>query len=210
VSFLASIVDPEIAIAAARESIDKLKERQEQSNGGDRNGKLSDTQEESYIKQSPTATEEAGAIAFGSIAARSQVLTNNVERQTYSTFMQLMAQQQAKIELKLRKFSEMERAFEGQRRELDCEREQVFLDRLAMHRKVRQAEALLQKAVRNSEEQGGSIKDVTALLTDVRKILSEDTRLATESTTVTANVDESDDVRPISMDIPQTYKFWSA
>ncbi len=59
-----------------------------------------------------------------------------------------------KMELKMKYFNEMEAMIQAERRELERARQQLFLDRLAFKRRVRDVQEILKKAVTTGGEQG--------------------------------------------------------
>ncbi|KAK9389258.1 SWIRM domain-containing protein [Lipomyces mesembrius] len=171
VAFLASIVDPKVAAAAAQSALpemtkaiqDQLKKstKSESSpalsvsaNGEDKMEVDSSTKEEST--ESSTDGEEgangtvknAASIALGVAAARAHLLATDEEREMSRLVNSLVSMQTRKLELKLAKFEELEQVLEAERRELEQARQQLFLDRLAFQKEV----AVQQRAVAEVSE----------------------------------------------------------
>ncbi|KAJ3275596.1 hypothetical protein HDV01_007599 [Terramyces sp. JEL0728] len=122
-SFLASLVSPKVAQAAAEAAVSKLK--------GEKGAPGSP-------KKSPTKTapnenlEKAAATAFGAAAAKAAVLATHEELEMQKATRILIETQLKKMELKLQHFQEMEAILEHERKELETERHQFYLDRLEL------------------------------------------------------------------------------
>jgi hypothetical protein len=220
VSFLAGLVDPRVAAAAAGKSIAEIRRLyEEEAKNDSEDKKVKDSNEENTDKQEgnkPSTEklnpEQASKITMGVVGGRSDVVSSYVERQMYSQFMQLTSQQLTKIDLKLTKFSQLEQQLEMERRELEREREEMFLNRIALHRKVCTVDQLLDKAVK--EAQMGNGAKCGLYIEEAGKIVRDDTRLVAqaEPTASSNGVEEEvkDEIKPISVELPQTYKYWSA
>lgn len=91
--------------------------------------------------------DAASSVLFGSVGARSSVLQSRTERLLYTDLFTLVSQQVYKTDAKLSKFLKLEKLLETERREIERERMEVFLDRLALARKVKKVEDLLSEAV---------------------------------------------------------------
>lgn len=201
VTFLASLVDPKVAAAASGRSIEQMKNRLEE------NDDIEDSQNKGEF------VEESGKLAFGVIGARSEVIRSQVSRQLHSNLFKLVSQQLSKNETKMKKITEIERLLDIERRELEKEREEIFLDRLALNRKVKTVEDLLGKAVQQA--QSDSMAASKATLEEAHKVVSENIKLVlnTNKSGVNGNGVDKEDIeensQPISVELPQTYKYWS-
>jgi hypothetical protein len=197
VGFLASLVDARVVMAAAGRGIEELKRQADSSKESDE----------------PSASGLATS-ALASMAARSHVLSTHSERQMYGQFVNVVGQQVTKMELKLERFAAIERALEAERRELEREREEVFLSRVAIHRKAHAVEGILRRAL--DEAKSGDETSAVASLEEAQRTLADNTRLAAVPA---AGPDDSgngdatksyDTLKPISSEMPTTHKFWSA
>ncbi|ANB15831.1 Swi3p [Sugiyamaella lignohabitans] len=205
VSFLAGLVEPSVASAAAGRGIEALREKI----------KSSDDKEISSGPDTPSV-KEAAAVSLGIIGARSQALATNIEREMYTQYMSLVSKQLTKIDLKLAKFSQLERTLDIERRELDREREKVFLDRLALHRKADSVDEVLNQAIQEASE--GNSDRVQALLQKAKKVMSTNVSLSTSEAELLGQEEATEEiqqngtlaVKPVSVDIPQAFKYWSA
>lgn len=246
VSFLAGLVDPKVVVAAANRSITAIKEvMEEQADDGketaeepkekelkkdDKEGEV--VKAEKPIESTPTPAkvsdtflESAGAVAFGAIGARSEVIRGHTARQMYTNLFKLVSQQLAKNEIKLKKFNQLENTLEIERRELEKEREEIFLDRLALHKKVRSVDELLSRAVQHAQS-GSDPTLIKSTIEEASRVVSDGAKLTLSSSNIPAGVavgvapeDHGDDslangsskteVQPVSVELPQTYKYWS-
>ncbi|KAJ3256216.1 hypothetical protein HK103_005675 [Boothiomyces macroporosus] len=123
-SFLASLVSPKVAQAAAEAAVSKLKGEKEAPG----------SPKKSPTKTSPTKEnlEKAAATAFGAAAAKASVLTTHEELEMQKATRILIETQLKKMELKLQHFQELEAILEHERKELEAERHQFYLDRLEL------------------------------------------------------------------------------
>ncbi|KAG0321202.1 hypothetical protein BGZ99_004054 [Dissophora globulifera] len=170
VAFLASVVNPGVAAAAAQSALKELalakKSAQEnneatkqESEGADSvearkvNGdhKIDDDvtmseanslleaefNKEDNIGGIPRSTlEKAAAAALGSAAAKAKTLADYEEREIQRLVTVVVEMQLKKLELKLQQFEELENVLDSEKRELERQRQQLYLDRLAMKKSI--------------------------------------------------------------------------
>ncbi|KAK9468492.1 hypothetical protein V1512DRAFT_203889 [Lipomyces arxii] len=156
VAFLASIVDPKVAAAAAQSALPEMKEAIQkqikkssekdqpaensapepaQSNGEDKMD-VDSNEKEKEDKEENGTVKKAASMALGVAAARAHLLATDEEREMTRLVNSLINMQSRKLELKLSKFNELEQVLEAERRELEQARQQLFLDRLAFQKEV--------------------------------------------------------------------------
>lgn len=208
VSFLAGLVDPRVVAAASGKSVEEMRKIEEQREEKENQEKQEDGSDNG---ETATSTENAAKVALSSIAARSHVLATDTERQMQSQYNSLVSTQLKKIDLKLEKFNKIEKNLEIERRELEREREEIFLSRLALHRKVRTVDNMLGKAIEDAKQ--GNSDHMKSLLDEAGKIVRDGTKLGVDKTNTNNDsntADGNEDIKPISVDIPETYKYWSA
>ncbi|KAF9439150.1 hypothetical protein BGZ76_010743 [Entomortierella beljakovae] len=172
VAFLASVVNPGVAAAAAQSALKELalakknaqeaaeKEESENTNTMDLDGANEETSEDiSAAKQDvessdtnktnttesklddiagiPRSTlEKAAAAALGSAAAKAKMLADYEEREIQRLVTVVVEMQLKKLELKLQQFDELESVLDIEKRELERQRQQLYLDRLAMKKSI--------------------------------------------------------------------------
>ncbi|CAG8600829.1 6289_t:CDS:2 [Paraglomus brasilianum] len=164
VAFLASVVNPGVAAAAAQSSLKELaaalkrdKDKRETNgiNGSDNQENAMDvdqpststadvdpsSQEASSDSQSTIARstlEKAGAAALGSAAAKAKQLADYEEREIQRLVNTVIDAQLRKLELKLSQFEELEALLDAERKEIEKQRQQLFNDRLLLRKNVLQ------------------------------------------------------------------------
>ncbi|KAF9575091.1 hypothetical protein EC968_004316 [Mortierella alpina] len=173
VAFLASVVNPSVAQAAAKSALKELADLNKTTNGdkhekqnedlaAEGNGsekmdvdkssngdakededaemkqeELAAEKPETEIAGMPRSTlEKAAAAALGCAAAKAKTLADNEEREVQRLVSQVVESQLKKMELKLQQFEELESVLETEKRELERQRQQLYLDRLAMKKSI--------------------------------------------------------------------------
>ncbi|KAK3391029.1 SWI/SNF complex protein-like protein [Podospora didyma] len=184
VGFLASLADPASTAAAANKSADLLKRnlrnKLEASSGSEdaqANGKGKEKNRDSMevdIRQevttttttttTTTSTSALANIPLATIGARAGGLASHEEREMTRLVSAAVNVTLEKMELKLKYFNEMEAILQAERRELERGRQQLFLDRLAFKRRVREVQEHLKSAALAGGEQG--LKLAQAISTD--------------------------------------------
>ncbi|KAG0238211.1 hypothetical protein BGW42_006491 [Actinomortierella wolfii] len=87
--------------------------------------------------ESPQSTlERVAAAALGCAAAKSKALASYEERELHRLAMAVVEIELKKLELKLQQFEELESVLEIEKRELERQRQQVYLDRLQMKKSI--------------------------------------------------------------------------
>ncbi|KAG9071193.1 hypothetical protein KI688_008738 [Linnemannia hyalina] len=199
VAFLASVVNPGVAAAAAKSALKELAQAKIGAEGevteeahteeadkaapvenGDAEPKAEPQSgemdvdkvagEDTEMKQDGDASadiaglprstlERVGAAALGSAAAKAKVLADNEEREVRRLVTQVVEAQLKKMELKLQQFGELESVLETERRELERQRQQLYLDRLAMKKSIMSMQEKFQLARQTANPQ--AIANVT-------------------------------------------------
>ncbi|KAG0317547.1 hypothetical protein BGZ97_005204 [Linnemannia gamsii] len=170
VAFLASVVNPGVAAAAAQSALKELAlatknahteaEKSEgssmsQSRPKDDKGESSEamdvdtnTDKASCVKEDgavigsdiagiPRSTlEKAAAAALGSAAVKAKSLADYEEREIQRLVTVVVEMQLKKLELKLQQFEELENVLDMEKGELERQRQQLYLDRLAMKKSI--------------------------------------------------------------------------
>jgi SWI/SNF related-matrix-associated actin-dependent regulator of chromatin subfamily C len=163
VAFLAQLAEPSVAAAAAGRSVDQIrKELRDQLNkdsSSAEKGKGKEVQElkaedsmdiDTTREVEPTAgtsekRESLATIALASSAARAGALASHEEREMTRLVSAAVNVTLQKFEIKLAQFNEMEEIIEAERRELEQTRQQLFLDRMAFTKRVKEVQDALQQ-----------------------------------------------------------------
>ncbi|KAK6336691.1 hypothetical protein TWF718_009483 [Orbilia javanica] len=180
ISFLASLVDPKVAAAAAQSSVremlqllrDKLEESATKPSGTDSEKKGddktevttapaadSDTANKSAMdldepaastsavkKEKPGSLDQMASVALGVVSARACGLSSNEEREVMRLVAETINANLRKIDMKLAHQQELETLLHEERRELEKQKQQLFLDRIVAKRQTQKAVELIRKA----------------------------------------------------------------
>lgn len=168
VSFLAQMAEPAVAAAAAGRSVQAIRKelrKQIEKGAGAEKGKGKEGEgmktEESmdidsaHDHDSATPVQGGAAdkrspslanIALGASAARAAALASHEEREMTRLVSAAVNITLQKLELKLAQFNEMEEIIEAERRELELARQQLFLDRMAFKKRVKEVQDALRAA----------------------------------------------------------------
>ncbi|KAI2636982.1 SWIRM-domain-containing protein [Hypomontagnella submonticulosa] len=163
IGFLASLADPKSTAAAAKKSVEQLQQglrsKIEGNDASKVNGKGKEKEGDSmeidaHQEDSSTTTSNLASIPLAAMGARAGGLASHEERELTRLLSAAVNVTLQKMELKLKYFDEMEGILQAERRELERGRQQLFLDRLAFKKRVRETQAGLKTAGIN----GGDIK----------------------------------------------------
>lgn len=169
VAFLAQMAEPAVAAAAAGRSVQEIrKELQKQiekssdkaqDKGKEKEGepmKSEDSMEIEEVSREQESTEVAqgdkrtpaslATVALGTSAARAGALASHEEREMTRLVSAAVNITLQKFEIKLAQFNEMEEIIEAERRELEQARQQLFLDRMAFKKRVKEVQDAMQAA----------------------------------------------------------------
>ncbi|PYH48903.1 putative RSC complex subunit (RSC8) [Aspergillus saccharolyticus JOP 1030-1] len=188
VAFLAQMAEPSVAAAAAGRSVEEirkeLRKQLEKASGAEKMTQDKGKEKESTVKaedsmevdavreesaaetaQSTDANKEGKAtlptVALAASAARAGALASHEEREMTRLVSAAVNVTLQKFEIKLQQFNEMEEIIEAERRELELARQQLFLDRMAFKKRVKEVQDTLQ-----SVSLKGPGEETNALLAD--------------------------------------------
>ena len=174
VAYLAQMADPAVVAAAAGRSVEamhkELSSELEKGMGGavqdkgkaKENVKSEDSMEvdgqtEGAVRatngtSNPTAN--LATVALGSAAARAGALASHEEREMTRLVGAAVNLTLQKFELKLAQFAEMEEIVQAERRDLEKGRQQLFLDRMAFKKRMKDVEDAFRSASLKGPEEG--------------------------------------------------------
>jgi len=169
VGFLASLTDPAVAAAAAGKSVDEMKrslreklEKSSKDNAESDKGKEKDSsdmmeidvrQETTTTTTTTTSVNTLATVPISATAARAAALASHEEREMTRLVSAAVNTTLQKLELKLQQFNEMESILQAERRELERGRQQLFLDRLAFKKRVKEVQEALRMAASTGSDQ---------------------------------------------------------
>jgi SWI/SNF related-matrix-associated actin-dependent regulator of chromatin subfamily C len=190
VGFLASLADPASTAAAANKSAEILKqnlrnklEGKPQADAGQANGKGKEKEGDDSMEvdirhevtttttmttTTTTSSSTLASIPLAAMGARAGGLASHEEREMTRLVSAAVNVTLEKMELKLKYFNEMEAILQAERRELERARQQLFLDRLAFKRRVREVQEGLKQAASVGGDQG--LRMAQELMTDGQRM----------------------------------------
>ncbi|KAI1461466.1 SWIRM-domain-containing protein [Annulohypoxylon moriforme] len=160
IGFLASLADPKTTAAAAKKSVEELQQGlRNKIEGGDAtkvNGKGKEKEGDSMEidgnqESTNTTVSNLASIPLAAMGARAGGLASHEEREMTRLLSAAVNVTLQKMELKLKFFDEMEGILQAERRELERGRQQLFLDRLAFKKRVRETQAGLRAGVNGTD-----------------------------------------------------------
>ncbi|OAP55846.1 hypothetical protein AYL99_09998 [Fonsecaea erecta] len=178
VSFLAQLADPDVVAAASNRSIavmqKQLRAQLEKGMGGAEQGTSGETEkaevksedqmevDESAPSAEQPTTEANGAkvindiatTALATTAARASGLASHEEREITRMVSAAVNLTLQKFELKMAQFAEMEEIVQAERRDLEKGRQQLFLDRLAFKKRMKEMENTFRQASLKDPQEG--------------------------------------------------------
>lgn len=140
VAFLASVVNPGVAAAAAQAAIRELGIAHDGAN--DKSAAATATTMANNNGNGPSlpdgkmkpAMEKAATAALAASATKAKVLALFEEREMQRLVNSVIEAQLRKIDLKMTQFEELELIMENERKDLERQRQQLFADRLTFQR----------------------------------------------------------------------------
>lgn len=163
VAFLAQMAEPGVTAAAAGRSVEEIrKELRKQLEKGPKADKgkekegavktedsmdVDPTREAESTEVVETTSQEKpslSTVALAASAGRAGALASHEEREMTRLVGAAVNVTLQKFEIKLQQFNEMEEIIEAERRELEQARQQLFLDRMALKKRVKEVQDALQ------------------------------------------------------------------
>ncbi|KAE8150201.1 SWIRM domain-containing protein [Aspergillus avenaceus] len=165
VAFLAQMAEPAVAAAAAGRSVEEIRKElrkqlekgpeKGQDKGKEKEGADVKTEDSMDLDASTTEVVETSSsdkqskaslstVALATSAARAGALASHEEREMTRLVSAAVNVTLQKFEIKLQQFNEMEEIIEAERRELELARQQLFLDRMAFKKRVKEVQDGLQ------------------------------------------------------------------
>ncbi|RMZ87938.1 hypothetical protein DV736_g4834, partial [Chaetothyriales sp. CBS 134916] len=171
VSFLAQLADPKLVAAASNRSTEQMQKeiraRLENRGGGGEQKQQSAVKAEDSMDvdgagqpangpatAQPSAEVDLATVGLASAAARASGLASLEERELTRLVGAAVNVMLQKFELKLQQFANMEEIVQAERRDLDKGRQQLFLDRLAFKKRMKDMEMAFRHASLKSPEEG--------------------------------------------------------
>ncbi|KAI9009153.1 SWIRM-domain-containing protein [Hyaloraphidium curvatum] len=141
VAFLASVVNPGVASAAAQAALKELSQGAEAADNGDQmviDVATKPGEPKANGEDKPAfgteAVQKAAGVALGAAAAKAKVLADYEEREMQRLVNTAIELQLRKLEVKMKHFEEMESMLDNERRELERQRQLLFAEKVALRR----------------------------------------------------------------------------
>lgn len=144
VAFLSSVVNPQVASTAAQNALKELEASKKKSRSSKPASKPTTTEEqETDGEKKETNDSDATTMEVDgetkdatSDADEKQTEEKDETEEVQGLISQVVENQLKKFELKLQQFEELESVLETEKRELERQRQQLYLDRLAMKKSI--------------------------------------------------------------------------
>lgn len=174
IGFLAGLTEPSVTAAAANKSVEAIRqslksqlEKPQESDKGkekDADSMEIDVRHETTTTTTTTTTHALASIPLAAMAARAGGLASHEEREMTRLVSAAVNVTLEKFELKLKQFSEMEAILQAERRELERGRQDLFLERLRLKKRVKNVEDAIKMSqatgdlshMRKAQEQSGA------------------------------------------------------
>ncbi|KAG7696263.1 hypothetical protein KL932_003215 [Ogataea haglerorum] len=224
-AFLTSIVDTEAAVAAADRAKkvvdDKLTQLLDGSGRSEETTQIKDEpkedtneeQDNMEVEDPLTDVKDAANTSFGLAAARSHVFANYEEREMNKAMTAIVNNELKLVELKLTKLSKLDRLFEFQKKQLSKKNDELFLDRLSFFKTANTVSSKLMQAIELLEDKSEGGEKLKKLVSDARELIMKPPKkslnvLGFESKDEERSLGE-EEVKPVSYEAPQLYRYWS-
>ncbi|CEP64427.1 Swi3p LALA0_S11e03862g [Lachancea lanzarotensis] len=205
IAFLVGLVDPNMVKKMTDRAIDSIKPDSE---------KETSPEAGSYIK-------EGSELALATLGARSHVFATNEERHMNALANEMIQLQLKKVGLKLQVLATMEKSLEMEKKAIQKQQEDTFIQRLSLAKHSNAINAKLQQCLDDFDDK----MKLQAHFNDLKELQTEPARTSLgkgmSSTPVSDGTPhsqgrKSDDdltkdpfVKPVSVDAPQAYRYWS-
>jgi SWI/SNF related-matrix-associated actin-dependent regulator of chromatin subfamily C len=172
IGFLAGLTEPSVTAAAAGKTVEVMKQSlrdQLEKSSPSEKGKEKENADsmEIDIRHDITTTttttttthSSLATVPLASVAARAGGLASHEEREMTRLVSAAVNTTLQKMELKLKQFSEMEEILQAERRELERGRQQLYLDRLAFKKRVKDVQEGLRLAATSGSDEADKLVD---------------------------------------------------
>lgn len=211
IAFLVGLVDPKIVQNMTTRAIQKFDDLENKKNLQKDNAR------------------EGSEIAISSVGLRSHIFTSNEERALNSVANQLVEVQLQKVDKKLKLLNKIEKSLELEKKFLQKQQEDVLLQRLSITRhsntvynKFNEVIELMELG-EDSEALKTHLSDIKSMLLNppILSIGPNKTKINNNNSNNSntpdndilnqdKNVDMEDNLKPVSIDAPRLYRYWSA
>lgn len=203
IAFLVGLVDPKVVQEMTSRALKSMEDLDKK-----------DTESQSVADE----TKEGSEIALASLGVRSHIFATNEERQLNAIAHEMVEVQLAKSEVKLRLLDKIEKALELEKKALQRQQEDTLVQRLALAKHSHAVYEKLEQSVNffdDKEKLASNLSEIKRLLTNPPKMsigsafgVSKDD--AASPSQEKAGAKSEQEVKPVSIEAPQFYRYWSA
>lgn len=200
IAFLVGLVDPEMVKKMTNRALKTVE----------------DTENENLNQND---AKEGSEIAVASLGVRSHVFATSEERQMNAIAHELVEVQLKKVEIKLNLLTKIEKALELEKKAIQRQQEDVLVQRLALAKHSNSVYQKLQQSLELFDDKDKLISHIS----EIKDLLSNPPKLsigaafgasAMNSSSPASNQKDTtrseNDVKPVSIEAPQFYRYWSA
>ncbi|QHS74088.1 Swi3p [Saccharomyces paradoxus] len=215
IAFLVGLVNPKTVQSMTQRAIQSVESVNSQKE------EISDQQPVEHIK-------EGSEIAISSLGFRSHIFANNEERQMNFLTNELIRLQMEKLDTKLNHLKKLEKFMELERKTLEKQQENLLIQRLNFNQNSSKIVNVLSKclnSISDSNMNNSSVAErdeIRSQINHFKSMLSKPETLSIGKNPFSKpdietgenhngqNISNENDVKPISIEAPQFYRYWSA
>lgn len=200
IAFLVGLVDPEMVRKMTSRALTTV-----------------DDTENANLNQNDA--KEGSEIAVASLGVRSHVFATSEERQMNAIAHELVKVQLKKVEVKLNLLTKIEKALELEKKAIQRQQEDVLVQRLALAKHSNSVYQKLEQSLDLFDDKDKLLSHIS----EIKDLLSNPPKLSigaafgvsamNSSSSVSGQIDTTrseNDVKPVSIEAPQFYRYWSA
>ncbi len=159
------------------------------------------------VSEAKATVKDATEVALATLGLRSHVFATNQERLMNKTTNDLITTQLTKVDLKLKTLDTMEKSLELERKAIHSKQEDIFIQRLSLAKYATSLmgkfEALL-KYIPENDETKQQVEEIRNMISDPPK-----TSISSKLPKLDDQEDLNSEVKPVSVEAPQLYRYWS-
>lgn len=193
IAFLVGLVDPQIVKNMTNRAIQKIEDVHEQN-----------------LKNTKNEAKEGSEIALASLGVRSGIYANNEEKHLHALSHKLVQVQIQKLEAKLELLNRMEKTFDLEKKLLEKQQETLLMQRLQAVKNAKSVADITSKIIEDIDGKEELKKHLETLKEQIANPLTPSFAVPTEVSKSTTTLSEPKEVKPVSIEAPQYYRYWSA
>lgn len=193
IAFLVGLVDPQIVKNMTNRAIQKIEDVHDQN-----------------LKNTKNDAKEGSEIALASLGVRSGIYANNEEKHLHALSHELVQVQLQKLETKLDLLNKMEKTFDLEKKLLEKQQETLLMQRLQSVKNTKAVADITSKIIDEIDDKEELKKHLETLRDQIANPITPSFAIPTEVSKSTTTLSEPKEVKPVSIEAPQFYRYWSA